>query len=215
MKPFRILLVVAAALGLQACSSVEPATRAAPMSGPVLSTSTAPLSVQGLNVTVPRALKVSEANLFYPHGDIVWRGEPRGDRYQQVATMFEEGMSRGIARMPDAGQPVMVNIEVTRFHALSEKARLIGGVHNIKFILSAVDATTGAVILPPREIESDLKGLGGNAALEANARGYTEKVQITEHLARVIQMELSRPGSAEQTVTIFSSESDLKLKNAI
>ncbi|MGO4914978.1 DUF6778 family protein [Pseudogemmobacter sp. W21_MBD1_M6] len=216
MKPLRFILVAVAALGLQACSTVDTATRASTMDSPILSTRSLSFAVKDVRVSVPESLSVSEANLFYPQGDIVWRGEARGDRHAQVAAMFDAGMKRGVASMKNTGQPVIVDIQVARFHALSEKARYsFGGVHNIKFVMTVRDATTGAIILPAREINSDLKGLGGNAAIEAEARGFTEKVQITEHLARVIQLELTRPGTAEQKKTIFSDNSDVAVVNAL
>lgn len=216
MKPVRFILVAVAALGLQACTTLDTATRAVTMDSPVLSTRSVAFAVKDVRVSVPETLSVSEANLFYPHGDIVWRGEPRGDRHAQVAAMFETGMKRGVASMTDAGQAVIIDIQVSRFHALSEKARYsFGGVHNIRFSMTVRDATTGAVILPAREINSDLKGLGGDAAIEAEARGFTEKVQITEHLARVIQLELIRPGTSEQKKTIFSNNSDVAVPSAL
>jgi hypothetical protein len=195
---------------------METATRAAPVDSPILSSRSPAFSVKDIRVSVPETLKVSEANLFYPQGDIVWRGEPRGDRHAQVAGIFKTGMTRGVAEMKNSGQPVIVDIQVERFHALSEKARYsFGGVHNIKFLMTVRDAKSGAIVLPTREVNSDLKGLGGNAAIEAEARGFTEKVQITEHLARVIQMELTRPGTSEQKKTIFSDNSDITRPNAL
>lgn len=64
---------------------------------------------------------------------------------------------------------------MTRFHVLTEKARyLTGGVHNITFNLTLRDPDTGNLWVEPREVRTDLIGLGGNVALQAEARGQTQ-----------------------------------------
>lgn len=149
------------------------------------------MRVEGISVTVPRSLKVSEANRYLPSGDIVWRGDPRGDRHVQVGDIFEAGIAKGTFDLKGA-TPVLVDIEVSRFHALSEKARYtFGGVHNINFFLTVRDAQSGQVLISRRHIRADLEGFGGDEALEAEAIGQTQKVRITDHLADVIYQELT------------------------
>lgn len=147
--------------------------------------------VESLTVRVPRALSVSEANSYLPKADIVWRGDAIGDRHAQVAAIFDNAMRRGIE--PLAGRiPVALDVKVLRFHALSEKARYtVGGVHNINFELTLRHAETGALLTEPRVVRADLDGFGGQQALQAEARGLTQKVRITNHLAEVIRQELT------------------------
>ena len=52
---------------------------------------------------------------------------------------------------------------------------------------------TGELLRPIKTVKADLKALGGNAALAADARGQTQKVRITEHLRRTFLEELTLP----------------------
>jgi hypothetical protein len=155
--------------------------------------------VQEVAILVPDTLRVSESNAYYPLADIVWRGEPRGDRHAQVRAIFDQAATRATAER-SKGAPVSVEIEVTRFHALTEKARYtVGGVHSIKFQLTVKDAKTGEILEEPRLINGDLPAAGGSTALEEDAMGLTQKVLITQHLADVIATELA-PGPVRPPV---------------
>ena len=149
--------------------------------------------VRAVNVLVPDTLRVSEANLYYPIADIVWRGEPRGDRYQQVKAIFDEGFAAGTGTL-DEGRAVVVDVVVDRFHILTEKARYtIGGVYSIKFTLTVRDAASGAVLDGPRLVVADIKAPGGAIAVQQEAMGITERSVILARLAEVSQRELTRP----------------------
>lgn len=193
MKHVRVIAAMVLGLGVAACGSVDTATRNAPYeNAPASSAASAPsFKLAGFNVSVPTTLKVSEANSYLPSGDIVWRGDVYGNRYKQVQAIFEESIRLGGGTL--AGEiPVNVEIEVTRFHALSEKTRYsIGGVHAIDFVMTITDPVTGAVLRGPKEIKADLVGYGGDKALQAEARGLTQKFRITQHLARVVLEEMS------------------------
>ncbi|PVA12033.1 hypothetical protein DC366_00455 [Pelagivirga sediminicola] len=191
-----MLAAMAVSLGLSACAGVsgDTAPRGA-ADGVPQAAWPASLNITAINVNVPRTLQVSEANRYYPGGDIVWRGDPIGDRHAQVEAIFREGASRGTKGMT-SGAPVILDIEVTRFHALTEKARYsTGGVHDINFSVSLRDAATGQALSPPRQLQADMKAFGGQAAIAADQRGETQKVRITAHLAEVIRADLTRPGS--------------------
>jgi len=193
MKIRGYVMMAIAALGLSACANTDIATRNAPMTAPVITAKVAAYNVQQVRVTVPETLKVSEANLFYPVGDIVWRGDAFGNRYEQVKSIFDDGFGRAAAQLKQ-GQEVIVDITVKRFHSLSEKARFtIGGTHSIRFDMTVRDAKTGAVVLPTREISSDLVAYGGNRAMEAERKGLTQRVRVTKHLTNVLLQELSTP----------------------
>ncbi|SLN12963.1 hypothetical protein PSA7680_00231 [Pseudoruegeria aquimaris] len=201
MNKFKLTAAIGLIAALSACSTPQVVSRYAPIEGGLAGDSAAvalrrDYNVVDLRVTVPRDLKVSEANSYYPRADIVWRGDAYGDRYQQVAAIFEEGMTRGAAAFKGS-RDVIVDIRVTRFHSLTEKTRYtIGGTHSIKFEMTVRDAKTGEVIEGPRRVSADLDGYGGQRAIEAERAGQTQKVRITDHLAREIQRQLSVPASA-------------------
>ncbi|MBY5932837.1 hypothetical protein KUV51_07485 [Tateyamaria omphalii] len=202
----RIKLVVLLMMGglVSACANTNVASRNVPFEAPVLPAMSfaaveatpllAPLTdvrVEGVTIRVPRSLTVSEANRYIPRGDIVWREDPIGDRHAQVAAIFDTAMRRGTDPL-DGAVPVALDIKVTRFHALTEKARYTtGGVHNINFELTLRHPETGALLTEPRKVRADLDGFGGQQALQAEARGLTQKVRITNHLAEVIRQELT------------------------
>lgn len=215
MTPIRSMTGLAMALGLglalSACSNSTPAYAPFdPVDAPEAVTSTAqdvaltdtpaaarpaatvaaPISVRSVTVSVPKSLKVSEANRYYPGGDIVWRGDAPGDRHAQVQAIFEEAFTRGVAPL-DGAQQVDLFVEVTRFHSVTEKTRYsTGGLHAITFQMTLKDAETGEIVVPLHEVKADLKAFGGQAAIEADAAGQTMKVRVTDHLSRVIYTEL-------------------------
>ena len=194
MKPLRLIAAMMMGLAVSACATPDTASRNAPLEAPERVAPIA-LDVQSVTVSVPRTLEVSEKNRYYPGGDIVWRGDAPGNRHAQVQAMVQAAMELGTADMT-LGLPVAVEVEITRFHALTEKARYtVGGVHDIEFILTLKDPVSGAIIAAPREIKADLKAFGGTQAIQAEQRGQTQKVRITGHLAEVIAAELNEPGS--------------------
>jgi len=187
-------------LALSGCATapLETASRNAPspMKPKAAAQATAPeaFHVSSVRVSVPRELRVSEANRFYPGGDIVWREDPPGDRHEQVRKIVETAMVEGVSGLDQSGTPVMLDIKVTRFHALTEKARYtVGGVHALQFEILLRDAQTGAPLGEPRFVKADFKALGGRAAVNAENAGLTQKVRITRHLANVIRQQLTDP----------------------
>ncbi len=193
MSMIKVIAAMVLGLSVSACASVDTASRNAPFDAPVsdIAAPAPSYALEGFTVSVPQTLKVSEANLYYPNGDIVWRGEARGNRYQQVQAIFEEGVRLGAGPLNGA-MPVQVEIEVTRFHALTEKTRYsVGGVHSIEFIMTIVDPETGTVLRGPKPIQAHLLGYGGQKAIEAENRGLTQKYRITQHLAHVVRKELT------------------------
>jgi hypothetical protein len=208
MRLAQNIMAIIAAVGLTACASTPDyiyvdqetdVTRAAVDDTPILGTfsdENGPVpsfSVAQLNVVVPRSLEVSEANSFRPGGDIVWRGDPFGDRYEQIEAIFNAGMGQGVTELT-GDRAVIVDIVVGRFHSVTERTRYtVGGVHSIRFDITVRDAETGEVIEPTRTVKADLEAYGGITAVRAEAAGQTQKVRVTEHLRRVIIYELTRP----------------------
>ena len=119
---------------------------------PVPASQSAGWRLSSVEVTAPRTLVVSEADTFIPHADIVWREDPLGDRHAQVGKIIQTAVLRG-AQGLRGSRPVVIDITVTRFHALTYEAELSNsdwGVHNVDFIAQVVDAMRGAL----REIEA-------------------------------------------------------------
>ncbi|MEM1078394.1 MAG: DUF6778 family protein [Pseudomonadota bacterium] len=140
-------------------------------------------------VTVPETLTVSEDNVYLPDADIVWREDPLGDgsRYAQVAEIVEAGVRRGASGLSGA-TPVRIKVTVGTFHALTEIARYglsSSGVHNITYAMQVFDMRSGAALTDAETIQADLVALVGDQALEAEAQGITQKVRITDHIAKV------------------------------
>lgn len=136
-------------------------------------------------------LSVSEANTFYPSADIVWRGDPYGDRIAQVISMFDTAFQRNENRLT-GDRDVQVEIELVRFHGVTERTRFtIGGVYNAVFDMTVRDSLTGEVIEETRRIQGDLSAPGGGAAYMQEQRGETEKVRVTQFLTQLIYNELT------------------------
>jgi hypothetical protein len=183
------------ALGLAACGTTDTATRNAPSTDPI-QTLVAPAvgpaySIASLDVEVPGKLRVSEANVFYPLADIVWRGDLFGDRREQVKSLFT---AAGAKADLQAGRLVDVRIDLIRFHGVTEKTRnTTGGVYSIIFRLTLTDPGTGEPVEAPRIVEANLPAPGGYRAMMADHDGRTERVVVTEHLIRTLKRELNQP----------------------
>lgn len=139
----------------------------------------------------PADIRVSESEEFYPFADIVWRGDPRGNRVSQVAAMFEAAASRSKAAL-SGSVPVAVRVSLVRFHGVTDRTRYsVGGNYNIVFDLTVIDARSGTVIEPPRRVTANLDAPGGAEAVALEQGGQTQKVRVTNFLTSVLQQELS------------------------
>jgi len=142
-------------------------------------------------VTVPERLSVSEANGYMPAADIVWRGDPLGDRKAQIAAIMKTAFETGAGYL-EGSRPVIAEIEILRWHSLTERARYTtGGRHGIDFMLTVRDAATGEVLEGPRLVDGDLPALGGQAAIRAEQMGMGQKVRLTAHLGMIARQELT------------------------
>lgn len=145
-------------------------------------------SLADLTVTVPASLKVSEARSIFPIGDIVWREDPAGDRYSQVAALLDAAATDGADEL-SGNRPINILLTVSRFHALTfeaERRLTRSGVHDIEFTAEVRDAATGELLKGPDFIEASLPALSGNEMIEARLRGETQASQISAHVAAVI-----------------------------
>ncbi len=143
-------------------------------------------TVRDVAVTVPASLTTSEENSYTPNYDVVWHGEPYGDRKAQVAKIMDDGITAGTKGLR-GGQPVTIGVTLQQFHALTPKTRHSlehSGVHNIKYTAQVYDAK-GNALTEPQLIQADLVGLVGAEGDAADRKGWTQKVQIEQHLAKV------------------------------
>lgn len=142
-----------------------------------------------LEVTVPETLTASEENSIKPRADIVWREDPCCNRHAQVDALMTAAFEEALATL-NGGQPVRVQIQVTRFHALTERTRYtLGGEHEVEFILTVIDTATGAVLRGPRPVDVTFPASGGDQALAEEARGYFQRDAITDRLIAWAQVE--------------------------
>ncbi len=231
MLRIRNILFGLAALSVTACGPLDAVTRSAPYEntmpmveisvGTAISLKDAPevvtravadiqqpalgndFNVIDVCIGVPRTLRVSEANTLTPLGDIVWQGDLPGDRYAQIQAILHDAVSQG-AETADGTRDVVLHLTVTRFHSLSHRARYtVGGNHSIFFTLAIIDAMTGLQIGETKKINASLDAFGGQAAIQADLAGLTQKVRIIDHVSRVIAGELE---SAENTLTLASAD---------
>jgi hypothetical protein len=135
---------------------------------------------------VPEHLTVSNSNTFAPNADIVWHGEPYGDRKAQVAAVMDQGVTAGASNL-NGERLVTITISVATFHAVtpSAVARAPAAVHNITYGMQVFDARTGEPLTEPQVIKADLEAFVGSSAVAAAINGNTQRVRIVRHLAAV------------------------------
>ncbi|MCC6008537.1 MAG: hypothetical protein JJU40_12765 [Rhodobacteraceae bacterium] len=192
----RWIALLMAGLVTAGCAQPDIVSRDAPFTEPgqsTMSARAATFEVAEIAVVVPEELSVSEANSFFPDADIVWRGDPLGDRHEQVHGILSDALmlaGEGLS----GPERIRVEIKLERFHALTQKARYTtGGLHNIRFVLQLRDLATGDLIGEPTRVNASLIAYGGQRAIEADARGETQRVRITRHVADVVRAHLGAP----------------------
>lgn len=187
--------IIFAAVGfavLSACSAnVDGLLGPAMQKRPIELSELPSMNVQRINVVVPKTLTVSEADSLKPAADIVWRGDPYGNRYAQVTKVLQDGLNKG-ARSIKGSVPVNVNVVLAQFHAQTERVRYtFGGEHEIKFYMEVTNARTGEVVIPTYLVDASFRAYGGAEALEAERNNNGQKVRIENQLAMVIRHELT------------------------
>lgn len=200
----RIIAVAALALGVAGCATVDTSSRNTPLASEIVAPGEVPVvrnyALQDVVVQVPGELSVSESGGYYPMADIVWRGDAIGDRHAQVGNLFQVAASRAALEL-NGDVPVIAVITLHRFHGVTERTRYsVGGVYNMEFQLMVQHAETGVILEEPRYIEANLPAPGGQAAIELERIGQTERVRVIDYLSFVLHRELGldvRPGAPE------------------
>jgi hypothetical protein len=151
-------------------------------------------SIAAFDVIVPETLTVSEANTLKPRADIVWRGEPIGDRRAQVDALMTAALEPAFEAV-NGSIPAVVTIEVTRFHAQTQRVRYtnLPSEHEIEFVMTVRHAETGVILSGPTDIDLTFPALGGADAIAADARGETQALRIRARLMQWVQQEFVGP----------------------
>lgn len=151
-------------------------------------------AVAGVEVNVPRSLTSSEANTIKPRADIVWREDSIGDRHGQVDDMMTAALEAAFEAV-DGAVPVIVTLDVTRFHAQTQRVRYsnIPSEQEIEFVMTIRDAETGELLSGPTDVDLTFMALGGDDAVAADAQGITQRVRIEERLAAWVAEEFIGP----------------------
>ena len=199
MRMMRWICLGGAALALSACGGPsDMVMRNAPLDlGPAAEIG-APQAMRSYEVVdltfrASDSLSVSERNGYYPMADIVWRGDPIGDRKAQLAAIFETALDRAGPAIAGT-RPVVVEIDLVRFHGVTERVRYsVGGNYNMVFDMTVRDAATKEILEPARRVTGNLAAPGGTAAIMAEQAGQTEKVRVTDFLTVLLRDELSGP----------------------
>ena len=218
----RIVVGLCLLMALVACSPAEMPSRGLNIASPAVpdvsaqsATAQTLYNVVSYSVSVPSSLLVSEADVYLPIADIVWHGDPDGNRHEQIKSIFDAAMAQSTQDMTE-GRAVDVAIQVHKFHALTPKTRAtLGGNFAMHFYLTVYDAATHEILDGPRMVVADTPASGGVKALREEQRGITQKSVITARLIEVFDLELSRPGRPTQMPDAISrddfSPSDLTL----
>jgi hypothetical protein len=150
--------------------------------------------VTAVEVEVPYSLTSSEANTIKPRADIVWREDPFGDRHAQVDALMTAALEPAFQAV-SGSTPVIVAIEITRFHAQTQRVRYsnIPSEQEIEFILTVRHAETGALLSGPTAVDLTFMALGGDEAVAADAQGITQRVRINERLSAWVAEEFVGP----------------------
>ena len=188
LKP--AFLAVGLAMGLAGCAGSNWET-AYEQVDPAQSANWRLASVQ---VSAPATLTTSDVDGYTPDFDIVWHGEPAGDRHAQAAAIIKEGIERGARSALNGREGVRIVATITQFHAITPTVRRMHtvGVHNIQYTVQVFDAHSGAALTEPQNIKAEFPALVGKAGDEADAAGNTQRVQIVNHVAAVTQNWLGK-----------------------
>lgn len=204
MITFRPFLILAPVALLAACSGGGLVTRNAPAATQFLTANSdeshapVPLNpsyhVVEVNVEVPASLTTSEVNGIKPRVDILWQEDPLGDgdRHDQVDELMTAALEAGVAAL-DGERDVVLDVVMTRFHALTKRTRYsIGGEHEVWMYMAVRDAETGELLEPARLIGFDAR-ITPDEALANEARGLNQRLEITGLVEEMIRYELTRP----------------------
>ena len=145
----------------------------------------------GVDVQISEKLTVTQSpsRRYPPVTELVWYGDPPGDRKAQVQALMADAVRAGAADALLGAQPVTIALNITEFHAMTPRARateLQLGVHEIMFDISVIDSS-GAIVASENGVRADLEAFSGASALQAEKLGQGQKIRIQSRVAQVIR----------------------------
>ncbi len=187
----RGLVIAASALALSGCIAPRVADTDFSQGHGQTAAQVAAWGLGGVNVQVSDSLTVTQSpsRRYPPITELVWYGDPPGDRKAQVQTLMADAVRAGAADALLGSQPVTIALNITEFHAMTPRARateLQLGVHEIMFDISVIDSS-GAVIASEKGVRADLAAFSGASALQAERLGQGQKIRIQSRVAQVIR----------------------------
>ncbi len=198
-----LLVLLPVALGLSGCTGVTSDGRIQAEAKPF----GAPISVSAgtveswrlsrVDVNVPASLTVSrDPNEQFPRNEIVWYGEPYGDRRAQVRRIVGEAVQAGASGL-NGRRGVVLDVDLKLFHAVTPRAvsNRYYAWHDIQFVIQVRDARDGAVLATSVPINADLEAYRGEEAKAAAARGDTQKARISSRIMSVVHAWLQSSGA--------------------
>ena len=200
MHVFKLIAVVALGLGASACTEIEQPSRNIAANGDLVPSTIAaaatseraaqavrrgqsPVTVKAIRVEVPRTLSVSEANSYYPSGDIVWREDPLGDRHVSHVGGF------ALAALAAGAKSALAVDGSTPALALAQQGAQASGVAD-RFATEQGDAFDVLTALGAEGRQFDLVVCDPPAfapakpALEAGLRAYERIARLAAPLVR-------------------------------
>lgn len=138
----------------------------------------------------------SPSTRYPPITELVWYGDPPGDRRAQVEALMADAVRAGAADALVGSQPVTIALNIKEFHAMTPRARsseLQLGVHEIRFDVSVID-NSGTVLASENDVRADLQAFSGASAVEAEQLGQGQKIRIQSRVAQVIRAWLVASG---------------------
>ena len=192
----RRLTIGAALIAVVVAASCAPRISSTDFVSGAGSTDAASWSLSDVEVVVSEAMKVNtNGNVRYPPAEqLVWWGDPPGDRKAQVAALMTDAAKAGAIDALAGTRPVNVRIEVTQFHAMTPRARATNlqlGVHEIKFDIAVVDVATGEVLAEETGVNADMRAFSGPQAVAAEQSGQGQKIRIQTRVAQVVRSWLT------------------------
>lgn len=173
--------------------------------------------VSDVRVVIPETLRVSRhPNTRKPSQEIVWWGEPNGDRKKQVARIMETSVRRGAAGLKGR-HGVIIEVQVAMFHALTPKARAnkLAGRHDLQYFLTVRDAANGSILAKSGLVDSSINAYQGEDATAAVKRGETQKVRITRRIASSVNAWLNSNGKVTRQIVPAEPRKKIRKKRVV
>lgn len=185
------MVVVVSALTLSACVAPRVSKTDFTQGVGQAASQVAAWSLGDVQVAISNTLTVTQSpsRRYPPTTELVWYGDPPGDRMAQVKALMEDAVRAGAADALSGSKPVTISLNITQFHAMTPRARateLQLGVHEIMFDIAVTDGS-GAVIASETGVRADLQAYSGASALQAEKLGQGQKIRIQSRVAQVIR----------------------------